>query len=114
MFCKLRSYRDVRDLEADLVREGTVAGGDTNHGNVVEASRVGDAGRRELALLGFADDYCVHLGQERMEPGLQSKLSYTCSLISLLHTTIAVLIGFESIIWVESYKLTFLGRYIFL
>ena len=61
MFCKLRSYRDVRDLEADLVREGTVAGGDTNHGNVVEASRVGDAGRRELALLGFADDYCVHL-----------------------------------------------------
>ena len=38
----------------------------------------------------------------------------TCSLISLLQTTIAVLIGFESMIWVESYKLTFLGRYIFL
>ena len=70
MFCKLRSYRDVRDLEPDLVREGTVAGGDTNHGNVVEASRVGDAGRRELSLLGFAYDYCVHLPRERLNGGM--------------------------------------------
>ena len=70
MFCKLRSYRDVRDLEPDLVREGTVAGGDTNHGNVVEASRVGHAGRRQLALLGFADNYCVNLQDVAIETKL--------------------------------------------
>jgi hypothetical protein len=38
----------------------------------------------------------------------------TCSLISLLHTTMAVLIGLLSMICVESYRVTLGGKYIFL
>ena len=45
----------------DLIREGTISGGDTNDWDVVEASRVGHTGGRQLALLGFADNYCVNL-----------------------------------------------------
>ena len=65
---------------------------------MVKTSRVGDAGRRELSLLGFADDYCVDLSRDKLEGDDDPDIFITCSLISLLHTTIAVLIGLESII----------------
>ena len=54
----------------DLIREGTIAGWDTDDWYVVEAGRVGHAGRRQLPLLGFADNYCVNLEDVEIETKL--------------------------------------------
>ena len=48
-------------MTGDLIREGTIAATDPNDWDVVEPSRVGHTGGRQLALLGFADNYCVNL-----------------------------------------------------
>ena len=59
-------------MRADLIREGTISGGDTNDWDVVEASRVGHTGRGQLPLLGFADNYCVNLEHVETKVGVIS------------------------------------------
>jgi len=44
-----------------LVREGTVTGGDAQHGDVVETCCVGDAGRGQLTILWLAHYNCINL-----------------------------------------------------
>ena len=56
MSLKVDSY-----LTAHLVRKGTVSWWYPNDRDVVETGGVGDAGGRELAVLGFAHDDSVHL-----------------------------------------------------
>ena len=57
-------------MRSHLIREGTIAATDPNDWDVVEARRVGHTGRGQLALLGFADNYCVNLEHGETKVGV--------------------------------------------
>lgn len=72
-----KSYKKLKAMGLYFVGEGRLPGTDPDDGDVVEAARVGDGGRGEVAFHRMGHDDGVHLlGNEVVAPNTITKLLF--------------------------------------